>query len=163
MKPNKFTAITLVTLSLCMLSACSDDDQRKAKQSATDFIEQVKRSLPFQEKTEQPKKTAAISYETQELKSPFRSVIAEQKRTGPMVLTSTPLNDIRIIGIVLGKDKKWAIVSDSSKQLHAVAPGFHLGKENATVNKITSNSVELAINPGSDSTNSSIVTLKIKE
>lgn len=155
--------IAFILVSINLLNGCSDSDQKKAKQTAVQFIEQVKRKLPFKDEAEPAKQASAITYEASELKSPFRAVIAQQKRTGPMVLINTPINDIRIIGIVMRQDKKWAIVSNNGKQLHAISTGFHLGKESAKVKNITSNSVELEINPGNDQANSSIVTLKLQE
>lgn len=150
-------------MCISSISGCSDEKQNKAKQSAVEFIQQLKQRLPFTKKEDKSKTIPAVTYTTQKLASPFRDQIEKKVDDTDVILKGEDVNRLKLVGIVMRHDKKWAIVSGASGELHALTVGYTVGKQHAVVKKITDTNVELQTKTSDSNPYSSIFTLTLQE
>ncbi|MDF1655196.1 MAG: pilus assembly protein PilP [Coxiellaceae bacterium] len=164
---NKTTLATLSIILICtsLITGCSDDSKNKAKKTATQFISELKQRLPFKNKSEDNSKTIpAVTYSANKKQSPFKDIVKDQQKSDvTILLKGTDINKLKLIGIIIQDNKKWAIIEAKDGKMHALTKGFHVGKQNAVVDKITSNSVELSTKSTPNNPYSSIFTLTVQE
>ncbi len=164
MNKKLFTTASITVVCITLLTACSDDSKNKAKKSATQFISELKQRLPFKTKESDNKKTIpAVTYSANKKQSPFKDIITVKKANVNVLLKDTDVNKLKLVGIIIRDNKKWAIIEAKDGQMHALRVGFHVGKQNAVVDKISHDSVELSTKTSEGNPYSSIFTLTLQE
>ncbi|MDF1797093.1 MAG: pilus assembly protein PilP [Coxiellaceae bacterium] len=164
MNKKFFTTAAIIISCITVLTACSDDNKNKAKQTAAQFISELKQRLPFKKNSSDDKKTIpAVTYSANKKQSPFKDTIVIKKSTANILLKNTDINKLKLVGIIIRDDKKWAIIEAEDGQMHALTIGAHVGKQNAVVDKISHDGVELSTKKSANNPYSSIFTLTIQE
>jgi Tfp pilus assembly protein PilP len=149
--------------ALLLVGGCDDQQKKETKESAQAFIQKLKNRMPFINKKQDTRTIKAVTYSAQELNSPFRDQSAKKNTDHKAVLNSEDIRQLKLVGIVIRDNKKWAIVTDKNKTLHALAVNYIVGKQHATVTKISDNSVELKTKTDKNNPYASIFTLTLQE
>lgn len=161
---NNKKACLVMTMALFLgVTGCNDQQKKETKESAQAFIQKLKNRMPFINKKSDTKTIKAVTYTAQELNSPFRDQSNQKNVNQKAVLDSEDIRQLKLVGIVMRDNKKWAIVTDHNETLHALAINYVVGKQHATVTKISDNSVELKTKTDKNNPYSSIFTLTLQE
>ncbi len=164
MAKNKSPYLAVIMILCLIIAGCNDQQKAKTKQTAKDYIQKIKQRLPFASKKTETNTIKSVTYSAEQLESPFRDQATTSASSGQKtLLDQEDIQQIKLVGVVMRKGKKWAIVAGQEKTLHALAVGFIVGKQHATVTKISNNSVEFETKTSEANPYASIFTLTLQE
>lgn len=125
--------MALIIILLLILSACSKNEsyqelKNMAREEQVDSMQIIKPLPNF-------KRATPVTYQITNLRDPFQANLNQFNfaKNPKEPLATFPLNDLRLVGTMVLKQKFWALIAAPNGLLYQVTQGAHLGKNQGII------------------------------
>lgn len=141
----RFTAIFL----FCSLFVTACDQK---KDSATQTVQQFVKTVEGASESQQANKKEdalmkPVAYQGATLRDPFEipAFVKNTKVYPNAILTNTALDSLKLRGVVLHAQQRWAILQAQDGQLYRVTEGMRVGLQQALLTQIDQNEIKFNV------------------
>ncbi|HLB55754.1 MAG TPA: pilus assembly protein PilP [Coxiellaceae bacterium] len=153
MKYNRLFIIFLLSLCMITLNSCGEKNKESPTEQVAKFVQQVEAAAKLSEKNKSSKQAtiAQVEYTGSDLRDPFEltAAVKNVKEYPNSILTDTSIDSLKLIGIVMHKDTRWALFRSSDGRLYVTTEGMRLGLQHALLTQITADEVKFSIDESS--------------
>lgn len=131
---------------LCLSSCHSENENPQA--SAEKFIQQAKQTSQKALLEEDKRATiVAATYQGARSRNPFEipALVKNTKLYPNAILTHMALDNLKLVGVVIHHDQRWAIFRSNDGKLYRITTGMRVGLQKALLTQIMQNQVKFVV------------------
>lgn len=143
-----------ILMSMIFLTSC----QTQKKESATQDVDRMVASIEKAAATDRahalqkPVIVQPVIYNAKNLRDPFElpTMVKSAKNYPNAILKDVSLDSLKLIGIVIQKNQRWAMFRTNDGHLYKMMEGMRVGFQQALLSKMNSDSVTFTIDANAD-------------
>ena len=136
-----------VIIGSILLTSCQK--QNTAKQDVSRFVETLENvaKTPKKEHIEKKNGVIPVFYEGEKYRDPFElpASVKNVKQYPNTILRDMSLDSLRLVGVVLHKEQRWAIFRASNGKVYKMTEGMRVGIQQALLIEIKQDQVKFMI------------------
>lgn len=143
---NKKCTLIFLLCIFCLSSCHSTTENPTAR--AEKFIQQAIQTTQkeLREKNARVRMTA-VTYQGARLRNPFEipALVKNTKLYPNSILTNTALDSLKLVGVVMHHDQRWAVFRSNDGKLYHMTAGMRVGLQQALLTQIMQNQVKFVV------------------
>lgn len=135
-------------LSNIFLVACHDQKKDSATQTVQQFVKTIEGASEVQqERKKEDELMKPVAYQGATLRDPFEipALVKNTKIYPNAILVNTALDSLKLRGVVLHAQQRWAILQAQDGRLYRVTEGMRIGLQQALLTQIDQNDIKFNV------------------
>lgn len=154
MKKIQITKMILVCFIGVLLVSCQNDESKKGQQNAQKFVKELEAVAKIKEDIQKEDiEMKPIVFEGANLRDPFEipSLVKSVKNHPSAILTGMALDSLKLTGIVVNHDTRFAVLRANDGVLYKITVGMRVGLQQALVSQIEQDRIVFTVESETDS------------
>ncbi|PIZ04518.1 MAG: hypothetical protein COY58_03445 [Gammaproteobacteria bacterium CG_4_10_14_0_8_um_filter_38_16] len=160
MKWIRSSLILLFSLVSLMLVSCHNNQSQNAQKNAQRFVKQLEAASEIKDENKKEEvEVKPVVYEGVGLRNPFEvpALVKNTKLYPNAILTNMALDNLKLTGIILHDNRRWAVLRANDGKLYRIDEGMRVGLQQALVVHVDQNQVVFRIELEADATNKELM------
>lgn len=149
MKYSTFSLMIGILLCSAVLPACEQKKNTAAKKDVSQFVKRIEEAAKAGEigKLKKPVEIVHITYDGSDLRDPFElpTMVKNARQYPNAILRETALDSLKLVGVVLHKDERWAIIRSNDGKIYKITEGMRVGLQQALLTQISQGEIKFSI------------------
>jgi len=146
--------IVLIVTSVLLLTSCQTQRKDTASQDVARFVVNIEKAseTSHPDALQKPIIVKPVVYNSENLRDPFElpTMVRNTKQYPNAILKEVSLDSLKLMGIMVEKNQRWAMFKANDGQLYKMTEGMRAGFQQALLTKIDADSVTFTIDANTD-------------